>query len=221
MRFSYLVCQIAYSMNRMKNILLFGLLGGLWLSGCHSPIAPNEDNPALHDRFHGKYKIVSSYTDVPVELNGDGTPTTDLTKELPVTANIHNSGLELRVYRDYKRTMEPVYSFAQNWPEQYIWRPGMVSSQAWNGQPLAYDPAIDVYYLNQAGWYRFSFSPDLTEIIVTGKEDTTGTRWRKPLSVKIIGEHTIELVNKRTLYTRQGTKEVIITTVVERYTIVT
>jgi hypothetical protein len=97
----------------------------------------------------------------------------------------------------------------------------MASGQSWNGEPLDYDPAIDVVYANQARFYQFRFSPDITNIVVTGEENTTGTRWRKPVSVRVIGEHTIELVNKRILYTRQGTKEVTITTVVERYTIVT
>jgi hypothetical protein len=205
----------------MKKIIMASLFVGLLGAGCDSPIAPNEDNPALHDRFHGKYKIVSSYTDVPVEINGDGIPTTDLTQELPPHANIQNAGLELRVYRDYKRQMEPVFLFTQWWPEQYIWGPGLSNSQDWNGEPIAYDPKISVGYPQQGAGYRFSFSPDLKEIIVTGKEDTTNIRWRKPLSVRIVGEHTIELVNKRVLYTRQGTKEVTITTVVERYTIIT
>ena len=76
-------------------------------------------------------------------------------------------------------------------------------------------------YALQAAPYSFTFSDDLRQIIVTPNEKVDKIRWVKPESVMIEPGDRLRVVNKRRLYTKQGVKEVLITTVYERYTMIT
>ncbi|GHB86983.1 hypothetical protein GCM10007390_48510 [Persicitalea jodogahamensis] len=78
-----------------------------------------------------------------------------------------------------------------------------------------------VNYANQAGPYRFSFSEDLRQIFVAANEKADKIRWARPESVFIEARDQLRLINKRRIYTREGVKEVTITTLYERFTTIT
>ncbi|GAB2771212.1 hypothetical protein GCM10027275_12430 [Rhabdobacter roseus] len=61
----------------------------------------------------------------------------------------------------------------------------------------------------------------MKQLIVTPNEKADTIRWVKPEEVFIEADDRLRLINKRRLYTKEGVKEVIITTVYERFTIIT
>ena len=202
----------------MKTVLALMLLIGSGLVACQqgdATLTPKDDVEALYQRFHGKYKVISSTSSQPLDVNFDGVSSNDLLKEIR-DLNYSGASLELRV----KSVYGPVFLFSQAWPEQYV-RTYYGPTQ-WNGwDTLSYNPTHLVSYANQAGPYRFSFTDDLSQILVTaaGKADTI--RWVKPESVFIEAKDRLRVTNKRRIYTRQGVKEVRITTIYERFTIIT
>ena len=202
----------------MKTALMLILLISSGLLGCkqgESVISPKEDVEALYQRFHGKYKVISSTSSQPLDINFDGVSSNDLLKEI-LELNYSGAFLELRV----KSLDRSVFLFSQFWPEQYI--STYYGPSQWNGcDTLSYNPSHLVNYANQAGLYRFSLSDDLSQLLVAADEKADKIRWVKPESVFIEAKDRLRLVNKRRLYTREGVKEVTITTVYERFTMTT
>ncbi|CCH00026.1 hypothetical protein FAES_2017 [Fibrella aestuarina BUZ 2] len=204
----------------MKRNWLLGAMGVLWLAGCTaSPdVAPNDDIDALHERFHGKYSIVSSVSNEAIDVNMDGYASTNLLDEIKELAPEYCCELILHVRGKGQWNTQPVRLMVEAWPEQYIWS----GNDQWNWEPLAYDPKLTVNYARQGASRSISFAPDLKSIIVADEPNADASvRWKKPVSVRIVGQHTIELVSRKTIYTRAGTKTVLITTRYERYTMTT
>lgn len=207
----------------MKTNWWLGIVGALWLAGCTpSPeqVAPNEDIAALHDRFHGKYSIVSSVSDEAIDVNMDGKASTNMLAEITQLAPDYRCELVLHITGNTQVDGKPGFTMMQAWPEQYIWL--QTKRGNWEWEPLDYDPKQTVNYAQQGASRLVSFAPDLTVINVD--DDAHGdasVRWKKPVSVKVVGKHTIEVVNRKTLYTSEGTKTVLITTRYERYTMTT
>ncbi|MBO0931210.1 hypothetical protein [Fibrella aquatilis] len=199
------------------------LLTTSWLWGC-SIISPEPLNPlvAIHDRFHGKYKVISSTTDLPVDVNLDGVASTDLTVEIPTLASKADENhypeyyLELRIGVDYSNGLPPANLLTQWWPSQNIW---LGVTTYWQGEQLAYDPDLGVAYESGGIFGLFEFSEGFKKIIVDVKAESF--RFRKPESITVIPGDIIQVVTKRPLYTRQGAKNVTITTQYKRFTIIT
>jgi hypothetical protein len=86
------------------------LLPFAFIASCENSktIEPNQDKAVLFERFHGKYKVVNCTSNIPVDLNKDGTSSLDLTPEI----DLQNSGLELRITSQF--------FLIQNWPEAYL-----------------------------------------------------------------------------------------------------
>lgn len=179
-------------------------------------VPPKHDVESLYQRFHGKYKIVSSTSSDSVDVNFDGISSTNLLKEIDALNN-HGNFLEIRV----KNPDKDILLFMQFWPEQYVYT-YIGPTPDWNGSDtLNYNQKYSVDYAQQGSVYRFSFSDDLSQILITPNEKAHPVRWLKPESAIIEPKDRFRLINKRWLYTKQGVKEVIITTVYERFTMET
>ena len=202
----------------MKSALLLILLIGIGTLSCkpkESAIKPNDDVESLYQRFHGKYEIISSISSEPLDVNFDGVSSTNLFEEIRELSNWTH--LELRI----KYPDRSVFLFSQFWPEQYVYTYTGPNSE-WNGwDTLSYNPRYQVAYAQQASPYSFSFSEDLSQIFVTPNEKANKIRWGKPELVIVEAEDRLRLVNKRRIYTREGVKEVTITTIYKRFTMIT
>lgn len=203
----------------MKTTLILTVLISLTLIGCKDrdrAADPSQDVDALYQRFHGKYKVLSSTSSEALDINFDGIASTDLLKEIPALTD-NRAFLELRV----KYPDRSVFLFTQFWPEQYVYT-YTGPNQQWNGaDTLSYNATYSVGYAQQAAPYSFSFSPDLSQILVKANEKADPIRWVKPELVSIEEKDRLRLTNKRRIYTRTGVREVIVTTVYERFTMVT
>jgi len=202
----------------MKSTLAFIRLG-IGLLGCHSKdagVKPNEDVDRLYQRFHGKYKVVSSVSSEPLDVNFDGVASTSLTEEIRGLAD-NESQVELRI----KSLDRPVFLLVQAWPEQYV-NTYTGTTPQWNGwDPLRYNPTYYVAYARQGSPYGFTFSEDLSQIVVTPNPEADIVRWVKPERVDVEAGDRLRLTNKRRLYTRKGVREVTITTTYERFILTT
>lgn len=203
----------------MKATLALILLINIGTFSCKhadSRVNPKDDIESLYQRFHGKYKIVSSISSEPLDVNFDGVSSTNLLSEISAL-NDYGAYLELRV----KYPDRSVFLFSQFWPEQYVYTYTGPNLE-WNGlDTLSYNPARSVNYAEQAAPYSFSFSEDMSQVLVTANEKANKIRWVKPESAFIEAKNRLRLINKRRIYTRAGVKEVTITTIYERFTMIT
>jgi hypothetical protein len=167
-----------------------------------SRLLPHEDLPVLQERFHGKYKPVSSISSEAIDVNLDGVASTNMLTEVP---DLPGSELEIRIYAINNSL------FVQFWPEQDF---------GYEPRPLAYRPNMVIHYLQQSRTRLFTFSPDLTELVI--KPDDVplqdSIRFPVPSSVTIEANDEIKVVSPRQLFTRPGWKKVEVTTVYKRYT---
>ncbi|MCE7073146.1 hypothetical protein LZG74_22710 [Dyadobacter sp. CY327] len=172
---------------------------------------------ALQEQFHGKYGIVSSVSSEAVDVNMDGASSTDLFQEidiLPSEKNFHFD-VEVRIYPKNPLSAKPAYLFSQSWPEQYI----RLENEEWAGGPgLNYDPSLRMDFLRQGTARQFHFSDDLKLLNVLPSEQENPYRWVKPESVTVDPAGRLVIVNKRYLYTKNGVKQVSITSVYQRFT---
>ncbi len=191
----------------------------LFMAGCSQKDmpAPNEDVDVLHQRFHGKYEIVSSTSNEPVDINLDGRSSTDMFQEYPY---LLENNLRIDIYGPNKYNTKRVFLFDQMWPEQYLRIP---SGLDWQGQLLDYEPGATVDFAEQPATRAFTFSPDVKQLVVIPSTDATekSFRWQRPESATVEGDDYIRTINKRRLYTRAGVKDVLITTLYKRYTMTT
>jgi hypothetical protein len=202
----------------MKKDLLFGLLGSMLLTSCSvlTPEPANQQVDALYNRFHGKYSAVSSTSSEAIDANLDGVASTNMLTEFPVLASVYEYNLELLIRPLTGRSGEVRFLFTQTWPVQFI---RDTETTYWQGQPLAYNPALTVSYAPNGPYGKFTFSPDLTSLVPDANPAYDETfRWQKAASMTVVGEHAIEVVNKRPVYTRMGVKNITITTRYERFT---
>lgn len=211
---------------------MFALLSVAGLAGCSkedavtsvviNPVspAPNEDVDALRQQFHGKYELRSSTSSEPLDVNLDGTPSTNMLDEIPELQldNRTKYNVEMRIVGPSQYDPNPSFSFVQWWPEQSV----RLGSKYWdNNEPIAYNPALVLNYDFQSTLRKFSISQDLKKITVIPSENENPFRWQRPESVTVNADGTIQVVNKRRLYTSAGVKDVVITTVYKRYTMAT
>jgi hypothetical protein len=172
---------------------------------------------ALQNQFHGKYGIISSVSNEAVDVNMDGLTSTDLFKEidiLPSEKNYHFD-VEVRIYGRNPLSAGPAYIFSQSWPEQYI----HIENEEWTGGPgLNYDPSLRIDFLRQGTSRQFYFSEDLKLLNVLPSDKENPYRWVKPESVAVDPAGRLVIVNKRYLYTKNGVKQISITSVYERFT---
>ena len=187
--------------------------------GCFPDFTPsNADTPKLYERFHGKYNVISSVSSEAVDVNLDGKASIDMTKEIVQLAPEYGQQLELRIYSPSKNSNGNSFLFYQFWPEQAIY----ISNKEWNGEDIAYQPGLIVNFLQQGVVRYFTFSPDLSKLLVKQTNYESPFRWVFPESVMVDNStDVIQIVNKRRLYTSAAVKDVVITTRYKRYTMIT
>jgi hypothetical protein len=178
------------------------------LVGCRErALAPSEDTAALHNRFHGQYKIVSATANKAVDLNRDGQASTDLLTEIS-ELGLNQSRLNVLI-RD-----NGLKWFEELWPQPIIarnWNYSSPDSVMLNGylfNPLARD---------------FTFDKPVTSLLVEpGSADkANGGRTPAPETVTIEGDGQLRVVTLRLLYIGKSWQPVRITTVYKRFTIIT
>ena len=174
----------------------------------------------LQQQFHGKYRLISAKTSSAIDVNMDGTASSNLLLEIPILDYKQNYqfNIELRIYDKSPLSPNPAYILSQSWPEQYIW----LGDKEWDGgQALDFNPTYSVSFLNQGAARSFEFSKDLKQLTVHPGEAENSYRWVLPSSVEIDESGRLHVVNVRNFYTREGVKKVTVTTVYERFTKVT
>ncbi|REA60067.1 hypothetical protein DSL64_15395 [Dyadobacter luteus] len=207
----------------MKRLLLICPILLLAVLGCKkdeavldAEIIEAQKVATLQNQFHGKYGIVSSVSNEAVDINMDGVSSTNLFEEidvLPSEKNYHFD-VEVRIYVG-NLSAGTAYIFSQAWPEQYI----QVENEEWAGGPgLDYHPSLQMSFVRQGTARQFYFSSDRKLLHVLPGEKENPYRWVKPESVVVDPAGRLVIVNKRYLYTKNGVKQVSITSVYERFT---
>jgi len=173
------------------------------LIACNKPsLSPDRDLATLQERFHGKYKPISSTSSETIDVNLDGVASTDMFNEI---RDLPNSNVEVRIYAIDNSL------FIQFWPEQYF---------ADRITPGNYTANMHITYANQSSTRLFTFAPDLKKLNI--KPDATplpdSIHFPFPDSVTIKDNDRIQVVSPKQLFTRDGWKKVTITTLYERYT---
>jgi hypothetical protein len=173
--------------------------------GCKKEDATESQNE-LWERFHGKYAITRATSNIAVDVNLDGSKSTNLVEEIPDLKYTH---LELRIGTTTGRN-----GYAHYWANQSL------NSEK---KPAGYDPSILVMYLNQPTVASFEFNDDLTALSLH-QEPTKEPRsedFSLPESVTIGKDNEITVKMKRTLYTRAGWVPVSIVVTYARFTKIT
>ena len=188
--------------------LIYPLLVAAALGSCHkNTVEPSEDTAALHDRFHGQYKIVSATADQAVDLNRDGQASTDLFKEIP-DLTLNQTRLLVRI-RD---TGEKV--FEEWWSQPVIARNWNYSSP---------DSVMLNGYTSQVAFWNFTFNKPITSLLVEpgSAANANGGRQAAPETVTVEGDGQFRVVTLRLLYVGRSWQLVRITAVYKRFTIIT
>lgn len=150
-----------------------------------------DKNRALYEKFGGDYRLEISYADREVDIDLNGIKNTDMIKE---SVDFKNSKLWISI--DKNKLL-----FEQMWPEQY---------------PSFYEgKLLHVNFANQADVRNFEFKENNTRIVTDTITKTLNEIiiQSPPLSIKIIGDGKIEVLNKKKLYTNRGLEEISITSV--------
>ena len=185
-------------------LLYTGALCFLMILGCKkSDITDgiNLKNEQIAERFKGKYAIVSAISDKEVDVNLDGTRSTDMLKEIP---NLNNSYLELRPSSNLKNNL-----FTQFWQNQGF---------PYGSKPTAYDPEFYFTYANQATGAMFTFNDQLTRLNLFRTDNTSQEDFPLPKLVEVISGDRIRIPTEKTLYTKAGMVAVTIDVVYKRFT---
>ena len=177
-------------------IVIFGFIA------CHKTLVPNENLSALHDRFHGKYKVISSTSSEAIDVNLDGTASMDILTEIP---DLINANLEIRIYE------KDTPLFIQFLPEQYFGYPA---------EPITYDTTVAINYAKQGIIRLLKFDTDIKKKILHPDQAPLpdSVHFPFPKSVTIEFDDRIKVISAKRLLTHFGWKKVEITTVYERFT---
>jgi hypothetical protein len=135
--------------------------------------------------------LETSYADREIDIDLNGTKNTDMLKEAD---DFKRSKLWISVDKN-------MLLFEQMWPEQYpLFNEGKI---------------LNVDFANQGDVRTFEFKENNTQIATDTITKTLNKIIIKspPLSIKIIGNGKIEVVNKKKLYTNKGLEEIIFTSV--------
>jgi hypothetical protein len=191
----------------MKPIVFFSFFFLVSLSACRRSDLSDRQRDVLYQRFHGKYKILSSTAELPLDLNFDGVASADLKGEI---LNLINCNLIIRLPKNKQTNF-----FDEFWPEQ-------VFMGGYGDAPASYDPSAMIDYANQGVSRTFRFSTDGKAILL--EEDHAGVNqqlYTRPAAVTILPGDRIEVVKRKRFYTTFGWREVRVVTLYERYTMET
>jgi hypothetical protein len=192
----------------MRKLFSIMLAAGVsTLSNCQKSVEPSEDTAALHDRFHGQYKIISATAEKAVDLNRDGQASTDLLTEIPLLG-ANQSRLNILIRENNFKWFE------DRWPQPFI-------SRNWNYNSP--DSVMLTDYLYNPLPRDFTFDKSITSLLVEpGPVDKAdGGRRPAPEKVAIEGDGQLRVVTLRLLYIGRSWQPVRITTVYKLFTSIT
>jgi hypothetical protein len=179
----------------------------IFLGGC-SKEKPRDGEVSLKEKFHGKYEIISSISDVSVDINMDGVSSNNLLIE---NFEVSGSKLELRILNSNE------HLFSESWPVEYIVIPrGEIFDST------RYHPTYRIYYALHGYDRMFRFSDDqkFIQLVQSVVEDTTNTLIQVE-SLTVEEDKTIKVAEKRKLYTSNGWIKTRIVSTYRRYTKIT
>lgn len=193
---------------------LFFLCFLLSLCGCkkQDPQIDYREFEILKTNFHGEYRLVSSTTDAPVDLDMDGTASTNLLSEIPA---LINSKINVKVIKNtYKKTGFDCY-YVQTWLEQYLSKDLIPVKDIRH-----FDPAIEIDYLAQP--ISASLTIDFREKAFTLKNDSLSKDTRTltlPEIVRYQGNQRAEGISskvRKEFYTSSGIMSVMVTSLYQK-----
>jgi hypothetical protein len=163
----------------------------------------------LTSKYGGRYQILSSITNDPVDLNLDGNTNTNLLNELP---GIAQSMVTIRVIKDTdtRSTKNYIISFDLSYPEQYAVVDGREIS--------SYTPGAEVLFLDQPVYSRCLIDTVKKTINLLPENNPLETerRFKRPNDVKILDGEKIQVSTIKEFYTKNGFTKVKITSIYER-----
>jgi hypothetical protein len=162
----------------------------------------------LIEKFHGKYGVISSVSTKAVDLNMDGSASTDLLSENP---EISNSGLELRILNTSNQFFE------EKWPVENIVIPGGEIFDS-----TIYHPAYSVYYAIYSNTSSCRIDADYKsiELLEDFQQNPTNTLISVE-SITIEENEILKVTSIRKLYTMNGWIKTKIESRYKRYTTTT
>ncbi|MFA8433553.1 MAG: hypothetical protein ACEPOZ_03455 [Marinifilaceae bacterium] len=175
--------------------------------GCNKKES-NENFEQLKEEFHGKYELISSVSKDSIDLNMDGTASTNLLLENP---QISNSSLEIRILNDQKQLFE------EKWPVETILTPSGGTLD-----PGSYHSSYSILYALYINPFTCRFDDDFKSIHLL--EDIRKNSTNTLISIESIiieGNKTIKVTTIRKLYTKKGWITTKIESRYKRYTIIT
>lgn len=206
----------------MKRFFLPALLL-IQIFGCKTQDTPavpaSQVVDALHQQFHGQYRIVSAVSNEALDVNLDGQASTNLLTEIDelTTGTLTSPYAQIRIHKPSQANPEPTFTFIQNWPAQFLRLGG---GKVWDGvEMLPFNSAYSFAYDMKVVIRKLTFSDDLRELTAIADEsEETVYRQSLPKSITVLDSGEIVVVATRRIYTSQGVKEVTVTTTYERFT---
>ncbi|TDE12089.1 hypothetical protein [Dyadobacter psychrotolerans] len=173
----------------------------------------NDNFEAIYQQFHGKYKIVSSVSSEPLDINLDGSSSSDLLTEIDelTTGTLTSPYLQIAINRSSKVNVKPSYLFIQAWPEQFV---RMGSGKVWDGtEMIPFHPDYSFAYDMKVVFREFEFSKDRKNLTVK-IDDSEKPLFSQsaPNTVTVLNDGKLVVVANRKIYTSLGVKQVTVTT---------
>ncbi|WP_026474705.1 hypothetical protein [Alkaliflexus imshenetskii] len=192
----------------MKKILLL-ISCAIVLFGCKKEKEENSQIPFLREKFQGKYRILSSYSSIPVDLNNDGVESTNLLTENSLI--LFDAKLICRIPTGYDS--DKVFLLDEIWPTETDRRPEITEVIPIYGVPTetgAYNPYITL--INAT--FTDDFKSASATIFFPGMYGKTLI----DIYFEFLEDEIIKTTATRKLYTRTGWVTVEIESVYRRYT---
>jgi hypothetical protein len=174
-------------------ICFFACFSILIASGCKKDTMREKEE--LTVRFEGKYKIIKATADHSVDLNLDGSASSDLFLEIPY---LEKAYLALRV-----NTQTGPFVYSQLWPNQFV------------SDPAGTNTTVYVHFVNQATAANFSVDEDKTKLNVFREESDPS--FPLPLSVRVLPNDNLKVLMEKNIYTKGEWSKVTIEVVYERF----
>jgi hypothetical protein len=190
----------------MKNGLLI-IIFTILLVSCKKNDS-NDDADLLKDQYHGKYEILSSFSEAPLDLNMDGISSNDLLSE---NAEISRSGLEIRIQSENSQL------FDEKWPVESI-----VIPRGEKFDSTSYHSTYEVYYALYFNGLSCTINAKNRSIQLkdSPRQDQTNTLIEIE-SVSIELDNIIKVTALRKVYTKKGWVKTKIVSTYKRYTQIT
>ncbi len=200
----------------MRNFSIFIVLI-CFLVSCNNNQSDTSIRPLLHEKFNGKYELISSFSNIPVDLNNDGSESTNLLLE---NSMLLFSEIEIRI---------------PNEPDLFIKDNEFVFSEFWpteNEHRLKNKDVIKVYDtpLNTGDYDIYGniligvFTDDFRTCTISDyfkiKDDGKNTLIEVK-SIDVLENETIRVTVIRKLYTMNGWVLSEIESLYKRYTVAT